>query len=67
LRPWWTVARKVLASAVARPSSVAGRQYNRVSQAIFDGAHRVLTGTWTPEEAVQRMAQRIRRALRRRR
>ncbi|MCF6191665.1 MAG: Holliday junction resolvase RuvX [Candidatus Hydrothermae bacterium] len=67
LRPWWTVARKVLRSAVARPSSVAGRQYNRVSQAVFDGVHRVLTGTWSPEEAVKRISRRIQQALRRRR
>jgi trehalose/maltose transport system substrate-binding protein len=67
LHPWWKVARKVLTSAVARPSSVAGRRYNRVSQAIYDAVHRVLTGEWTAEQGVRRRAMRIRKALRRRR
>ncbi len=67
MHPWWTVARKVLTSAVARPSSVTGRRYNRVSQAIYDAVHRVLTGEWTAEQAVRQMAVRIRKALRHRR
>lgn len=42
--PYASRLSEVLAKAVARPSTAAGRQYNEVSTAYFTAVHHVLTG-----------------------
>ncbi len=64
-RPWFRDVLRVLENAVARPSTVTGARYNRVSQAFYSAVHRALTGEWTPARALQEAERRIRRILRR--
>ena len=52
-RPFFGALYDVFTSAVARPSTVTGDQYNEVSTIYFTEVHRVLTGEQTGEEAVQ--------------
>ncbi len=65
VRPWFREMLRVLNHAVARPSSVAGSRYNRVSQAFSSAVHRALTGEWSPEQALREAERRIQRILRR--
>ncbi len=65
VRPWFRDVLKVLENAVARPSTVAGARYNRVSQAFYSAVHRALTGEATPREALRDAERRLKRILRR--
>ncbi len=65
VRPWFRDVLKVLENAVARPSTVAGVRYNRVSQAFYSAVHRALTGEVTPRDALRDAERRLKRILRR--
>jgi trehalose/maltose transport system substrate-binding protein len=59
---WFNKAVDVLNNAVARPSTVAGADYNQVSTAIFQNTNKVLGGGETGKDAVvaiERVAKRI--------
>jgi trehalose/maltose transport system substrate-binding protein len=47
--------RTVLDHAVPRPSTVTGATYNRVSAAVYDAVHRVLSGREEPQVALDRL------------
>ncbi|HTU52765.1 MAG TPA: ABC transporter substrate-binding protein [Acetobacteraceae bacterium] len=47
--------------AVARPSAVTGRLYNRAAAAIFDSVHAALAGSLSPRAAVAQMARELER------
>lgn len=47
--------------AVARPSTVTGRLYNRASAAIFDAVHAALAGSVTAKAAMQRLQAQLER------
>ena len=57
--------RAVLDKAVARPSTVTGAAYNRVSATIFDAVHRVLSGRAEPQASLARLERDLRRIGRR--
>jgi trehalose/maltose transport system substrate-binding protein len=63
--PFIASLRPVLDAAVARPSRVTGRHYNRVSNAFWSAVHDVLSGAAEPEPALEALAQRLRRLGRR--
>ena len=42
----------VFSNAVARPATVTGEDYNKVSNAFFNAVHSVLSGSAEPEEAL---------------
>ena len=49
------------AHAVARPSRVTGRKYNRASNAFWSSVHEVLSGRAQPQEALAALEHRLRR------
>ena len=55
----------VFESAVARPATVTGEDYNRVSNAFFNTAHSVLSGSAEPEQAVADLEGELKRIKRR--
>jgi trehalose/maltose transport system substrate-binding protein len=57
--------REILDHAVPRPSTVTGADYNRVSAAIFDTVHRVLSGRAEAEAALARLERELERIGRR--
>lgn len=57
--------REVFETTVARPSTVTGIAYNRVSAAFFDAVHRVLSGRTTAEAALARLEGELTRIKRR--
>ena len=60
--PWFANAVDILNSAIARPSTVTGADYNQVSTAFFQGVNKVLTGGTSAQQAVsevERVAKRI--------
>ena len=60
--PWFANAVDILNSAIARPSTVTGADYNQVSTAFFQGVNKVLTGGEPAQQAVsevERVAKRI--------
>src|SRR5215471_13940841 len=50
--PFFKIMVNVFNNAVARPSTIAGADYNQVSTAIFQHANNVLTGTESGKDAV---------------
>jgi trehalose/maltose transport system substrate-binding protein len=52
-------------SAVARPTTVTGPRYNQVSHGFWNAAHDVLSGRATPEQALTRLEQNLKRLSRR--
>ncbi len=50
--PFFKIMPDVFNHAVARPSTVAGADYNRLSTAIFQNANNVLTGAESGKDAV---------------
>ncbi|WP_242495521.1 hypothetical protein [Salinicola tamaricis] len=60
-----SVLRPVLMNAVARPSAVTGEAYARVSNAIFNGVHAVLSGRIQPAAALANLDQTLTRLKRR--
>jgi trehalose/maltose transport system substrate-binding protein len=57
--------REILDHAVPRPSTVTGADYNRVSAAIFDAVHRVLSGRAEAEDSLARLERELERIGRR--
>jgi trehalose/maltose transport system substrate-binding protein len=57
--------RVIFEHAVPRPSTVTGADYNRVSAAIYDAVHRVLSGRAEPEAALAQLARDLERIKRR--
>jgi trehalose/maltose transport system substrate-binding protein len=57
--------RDIFDHAVPRPSTVTGADYNRVSAAIYDAVHRVLSGRAEPEAALAQLARDLERIKRR--
>ncbi|HUE46711.1 MAG TPA: ABC transporter substrate-binding protein [Aestuariivirgaceae bacterium] len=57
--------RDILDHAVPRPSTVTGADYNRVSAAVYDAVHRVLSGRAEPEAALAGLARDLDRIKRR--
>jgi trehalose/maltose transport system substrate-binding protein len=58
----WLKNVDVLSNVVARPSTVTGADYNRLSTAFFQNVNKALTGAQTPQSAVtqvERVAKRI--------
>ena len=52
--------RKVVASAVARPSAVTGRRYNQVSNEYWNAVHNILSGREGAEASLAALAERLR-------
>lgn len=50
--PFFAEMKEVLASAVARPSTVTGGKYNQVSSEFFNAVFTVLSGSKTAEQAL---------------
>ena len=63
--PFFGQVYDALFTAVARPSSVTGVKYNRVSSEFWNAAHRVMTHRMTGEAAVADLKRRLERAKRR--
>lgn len=63
--PTMSVLRPVLMNAVARPSAMTGEAYARVSNAIFNGVHAVLSGRTQPAAALADLDQTLTRLKRR--
>ena len=62
--PFLASLRETVASAVARPSSVTGEDYNKVSAAFWEAVHGVLSGRLEPQPALSRLARDLARIKR---
>jgi trehalose/maltose transport system substrate-binding protein len=51
----------VFINAIARPSKVTGRSYNKVSYGFWNAAHAVLSGRQTPEKALADLEKQLNR------
>jgi len=65
--PFFAIMEEVLEAAVARPSTQAGKHYNRVSNYFWTSAHSVLAGQQPAEAALTRLARDLERIQRRNR
>ncbi|MCL6270783.1 extracellular solute-binding protein [Sansalvadorimonas sp. 2012CJ34-2] len=45
--------------AIARPSTVAGENYNKVSSAVFNSVHNILSGGLSPEESLIKLEKKL--------
>ncbi len=63
-QPWFSRLRPVFENAVARPSTVTGSNYNKVSTIFFQTTNQILNGAIPVEEGLQGMESKIKRALR---
>ncbi|MBU1360575.1 MAG: ABC transporter substrate-binding protein [Gammaproteobacteria bacterium] len=63
--PFFRTLYPTFAQAVARPSRVTGREYNRVSSAFSNSVHQVLTGREQPGPALARLEHDLQRLGRR--
>ena len=61
---WFKSLLDVLNNAVARPSTVAGADYNQLSTAFFQNVNKVLTGAETPQDAVSQVEKAAKRLVR---
>jgi trehalose/maltose transport system substrate-binding protein len=52
-QPWFSRLRPVFENAVARPSTVTGVDYNKVSTAFFQTTNQILNGTVPVEEGLK--------------
>jgi trehalose/maltose transport system substrate-binding protein len=50
--PWFKDAPDILASTVARPSTVTGAAYNQLSQGVFENVNKILNGQESAEDGV---------------
>ena len=64
--PFVAELRPIFEGAVARPSAVTGRSYNKVSARFFDTVHQILSGSFAPAPALARLAHTLRREAARR-
>jgi trehalose/maltose transport system substrate-binding protein len=62
--PFMAELREVFANAVARPASVTGDNYNRVSTEFFNTVHRVLSDRDEPGPALKRLERSLTRIKR---
>ena len=53
--PWFKNAPDVLTNVVARPSTVTGAYYNRVSSGLFENVNKVLSGEESAKDAVSQI------------
>ena len=63
-QPWFGRLLPVFQNAVARPSTVTGANYNKVSTSFFQTTNKILNGEVSVDEGVQGMESRIKRDLR---
>ncbi|MGE0726261.1 MAG: ABC transporter substrate-binding protein [Alphaproteobacteria bacterium] len=63
--PFFATLRPIFESAVARPSRVAGRHYNRLSSQVWRASHDMLARGVPPAERLPRLAAEIERLARR--
>jgi trehalose/maltose transport system substrate-binding protein len=63
-QPWFSRLRPVFENAVARPSTVTGSNYNKVSTIFFQTTNQILNGAIPVEKGLQEMESKIKRALR---
>lgn len=63
--PFMADLRPIFEDAVARPSSVTGRRYSKVSARIFDAVHAILADRISPEAGLERLADDLARVKRR--
>ena len=63
--PFLTELFEIFDNAVARPSSVTGRDYNKVSSAFFNAVHNVLSGADSVEASLEDLEWRLKRIRRR--
>ena len=50
--PWFKTAPDILANAVARPSTITGASYNRLSKGLFENVNKGLSGEESAQDAV---------------
>lgn len=63
-RPWFSKLRPVFENAVARPSTVTGASYNKVSTDFFQTMNSILTGQISVDGGIRAMESKIQRDLR---
>jgi len=61
---WFKDATEVLNNAVARPSTVAGVNYNQISTALFQNVNKVISGRGSAKDAVQQIERAAKRVVR---
>ena len=54
----------MFSNAVARPATVTGENYNKVSTEFFNAVHQVLSKTAEPEQALNRLDRDLKRIKR---
>jgi trehalose/maltose transport system substrate-binding protein len=62
--PLFSVLAKSLETAVARPSSSTGSQYNRVSNEIWNAGFSIISGKDTPAEGLKQLDRKLKRISR---
>ena len=62
-QPWFSRLLPVFQNAVARPSTVTGSNYNKVSTSFFQTTNKILNGEVSVDAGVQTMESRIKRDL----
>ena len=63
-QPWFARLLPVFQNAVARPSTVTGPNYNKVSTTFFQTTNKILNGQVSVDEGVESMESKIKRDLR---
>jgi trehalose/maltose transport system substrate-binding protein len=62
--PFFGDMKEILASAVARPSTVTGSKYNQVSSEFFNAVHAVLSGSKSAEQSLADLESSLKRLSR---
>jgi len=62
-QPWFSRLLPVFKNAVARPSTAAGANYNRVSTDFFQTTNQILSGGISVDQGIQTMESKIKRDL----
>jgi trehalose/maltose transport system substrate-binding protein len=63
-QPWFSRLRAVFDNAVARPSTAAGADYNKVSTTFFQTTNEILNGGIPVDQGVETMESKIKRDMR---
>jgi trehalose/maltose transport system substrate-binding protein len=63
-QPWFSHLLPVLQTAVARPSTVTGASYNKVSAAFFQTTNQILTGGISVDQGISTVESKIQAYLR---
>jgi trehalose/maltose transport system substrate-binding protein len=61
--PWFKNAPDILANVLARPSTVTGASYNRLSKGVFENVNKVLGGEESAQDAVLQIEQVAKRIM----